>query len=129
MPLYPTPPLQGRSGGDYTAVLQKAASRFPLPAVRGNARARPSSFFSGDLTRCPSFVIASSAATMGRPVTMFFTFWGLTALRENQRDEETPMEAMFGKMPPRRHRKLPYEYRHGHRDDEKNHERQKRVDS
>ncbi len=45
---------------------------------------------------------------MGRPVTMFFTFWGLTALRKQEKQpvKKTMMEAMFGVMLPRGSRKL-----------------------
>jgi peroxiredoxin family protein len=38
--------------------------------------------FSGDLDRVlAAFVIATGAAAMGQKVSMFFTFWGLNALR------------------------------------------------
>lgn len=41
--------------------------------------------FSGDLDRVlASFVIATGAAAMGQQVSMFFTFWGLTALRRKK---------------------------------------------
>lgn len=39
--------------------------------------------FSGDLDKLlAAFVIANGAAAMGDDVTMFFTFWGLNALRK-----------------------------------------------
>jgi peroxiredoxin family protein len=40
---------------------------------------------------------------MGRPVTMFFTFWGLNVLRkaEKQPVKKSMIEAMFGGMMPR----------------------------
>ena len=40
---------------------------------------------------------------MGRPVTMFFTFWGLTALRKSEKVSvnKNLMEKMFGVMLPR----------------------------
>ena len=39
--------------------------------------------FSGDLDKAiASFIIANGAAAMGRPVSMFFTFWGLNILRK-----------------------------------------------
>jgi len=39
--------------------------------------------FSGDLDRVlAGFVIATGAAAMGQQVDMFFTFWGLTALKK-----------------------------------------------
>ncbi|WP_334307476.1 CoA-disulfide reductase [Kineothrix sp. MB12-C1] len=65
--------------------------------------------FSGDLDKVlASFIIANGAAAMGRPVTMFFTFWGLNALRkpEKQFIEKSLIEKMFGAMMPRGTRKL-----------------------
>src|SRR5262245_40472463 len=41
--------------------------------------------FSGDLDRVlAAFVIATGAAAMGQQVSIFFTFWGLTALRRKK---------------------------------------------
>ncbi len=41
--------------------------------------------FSGDLNKAiASFIIANGTASMGRKVTLFFTFWGLNILRKNQ---------------------------------------------
>jgi peroxiredoxin family protein len=42
--------------------------------------------FSGDLDRVlAAFIIASGAATVGQEVSMFFTFWGLNALRRQRK--------------------------------------------
>lgn len=60
--------------------------------------------FSGDLDKVlASFIIANGAASMGRKVTMFFTFWGLNALRKPDGDKvKKPfMEKMFGAMMPK----------------------------
>ncbi|QIB68120.1 FAD-dependent oxidoreductase [Aminipila butyrica] len=60
--------------------------------------------FSGDLDKVlASFIIANGAAAMGRPVTMFFTFWGLNALRKQQKQtiQKPFIEGMFGRMMPR----------------------------
>lgn len=60
--------------------------------------------FSGDLDKVlASFIIANGAAAMGRPVTMFFTFWGLNALRRsNGKKVKKPfIDKMFGKMMPK----------------------------
>ena len=60
--------------------------------------------FSGDLDKVlASFIIANGAAAAGKPVTMFFTFWGLNALRkkESMHVKKPFMDAMFGKMMPR----------------------------
>ncbi len=65
--------------------------------------------FSGDLDKVlASFIIANGAAAMGRPVTMFFTFWGLNALRKEQKQkvDKTFIESMFGAMLPRGSKKL-----------------------
>ncbi|MGC4018179.1 MAG: FAD-dependent oxidoreductase [Muricomes sp.] len=65
--------------------------------------------FSGDLDKVlASFIIASGAAAMGRPVTMFFTFWGLNALRKEQKQhvQKSVVEKMFGFMMPRGSKKL-----------------------
>jgi peroxiredoxin family protein len=41
--------------------------------------------FSGDLDKAlASFNIATTAASMGMDVTMFFTFWGLNVIKKNQ---------------------------------------------
>lgn len=59
--------------------------------------------FSGDMDKVlASFVIANGAAAMGRPVTMFFTFWGLNVLRksEKQNIKKPFIDTMFGMMMP-----------------------------
>lgn len=65
--------------------------------------------FSGDLDKVlASFIIANGAASMGRPVTMFFTFWGLNALRKSSAPavKKPFMDKMFGAMMPKGSRKL-----------------------
>lgn len=65
--------------------------------------------FSGDLDKVlASFIIANGAASMGRPVTMFFTFWGLNALRKSDgKTAKKPfMDKMFGAMMPKGSQKL-----------------------
>ncbi|WP_029452460.1 CoA-disulfide reductase [Clostridium algidicarnis] len=65
--------------------------------------------FSGELDKAiASFIIANGAASMGKKVTMFFTFWGINILRK---DEKVPtkkkfMEKAFGFMMPRGSKKL-----------------------
>jgi NADPH-dependent 2,4-dienoyl-CoA reductase/sulfur reductase-like enzyme/peroxiredoxin family protein/rhodanese-related sulfurtransferase/TusA-related sulfurtransferase len=66
--------------------------------------------FSGDLDRAmASMIIATGSAAMGKPTTMFFTFWGLNILRK----KETPpvpkgsLEKMFGMMMPKGPGELP----------------------
>lgn len=65
--------------------------------------------FSGDLDKAlASFIIANGAATMGKKVTMFFTFWGLNILRKHQRVSVKKgfMDRMFGMMMPRGSKRL-----------------------
>lgn len=65
--------------------------------------------FSGDLDKTiAAFIIANGAASMGRNVTMFFTFWGLNILRKNEKVnvKKTLIEKMFGFMMPKGTKKL-----------------------
>jgi len=65
--------------------------------------------FSGDLDKViASFIIANGAASMGREVTMFFTFWGLNVLRKEKKQhiKKPFIDAMFSKMMPRGVNKL-----------------------
>ncbi len=62
--------------------------------------------FSGDLDKLlAAFIIANGAAAMDVPVTMFFTFWGINALRREApvqtQEKKTFVEKMFGRMMPR----------------------------
>ncbi len=97
--------------GEYVAVIQRGTNT-PAKTLQ-----QPSSVdkgktiivFDGDMDKVlASFVIANGALAMGRPVTMFFTFWGLTALRrENKvKVKKNFMEKMFGAMLPRGSKKL-----------------------
>lgn len=66
--------------------------------------------FSDDLDRAlASFVIANGAASMGKKVTMFFTFWGLNVIKKQQkpRTRKSAMDKMFGLMMPGHAGKLP----------------------
>lgn len=60
--------------------------------------------FSQDMDKVlASFVIANGAAAMGGEVTMFFTFWGLNALRNPRKSGsgKSLVEFAFGKMMPK----------------------------
>ena len=66
--------------------------------------------FSGDLDKAiASFIIATGAASMGKPVTMFFTFWGLNILKRKDKPSVTKdtMEKVFDIMLPSNTEKLP----------------------
>lgn len=66
--------------------------------------------FSGDLDKAiASFIIATGAASMGKKVTMFFTFWGLNVLKSKDKPkvEKKTVEKMFDYMLPSHPGKLP----------------------
>ncbi|WP_304958728.1 DsrE/DsrF/DrsH-like family protein, partial [uncultured Parabacteroides sp.] len=53
--------------------------------------------FSDDLDKAlASFVIANGAASTGKKVTMFFTFWGLNVIKKQQKPAVS--KDIFGKM-------------------------------
>ena len=88
--------------------------------------------FSGDLDKAiASFIIANGAASMGRKVTMFFTFWGLNILRKDEKVDVQKgfMDKMFGMMMPRGSKKLQLSKMNmlgmGGKDDKKGNEGQK----
>lgn len=65
--------------------------------------------FSGDLDKAlASFIIANGAASMGKKVTMFFTFWGLNILRKDEKVSVSKgfVDKMFGFMMPRGAKRL-----------------------
>lgn len=66
--------------------------------------------FSQDLDKAiAAFIIASGAKSMGKDVSLFFTFWGLNILRKPKkvRVKKSFIEKMFGMMMPRGTEKLP----------------------
>lgn len=66
--------------------------------------------FSGDFDKVTAaFIIANGAAAMDDEVTMFFTFWGLNALRKDAHvptSGKSTVQKMFGAMMPRGPKKL-----------------------
>ena len=74
------------------------------PAAVSETRGKTIVVFNGDLDKViAGFIIANGALAMGRPVTMFFTFWGLNALRkaDKVKVKKSFIEKMFGAMLPR----------------------------
>ncbi|ERI89527.1 putative CoA-disulfide reductase [Clostridiales bacterium oral taxon 876 str. F0540] len=100
-----------KNGGNITAFIKKNSSK----AVNKNMSAfsakdnKTMVVFSGDLDKAiASFIIANGAASMGKKVTMFFTFWGLNILRKHEKVtvQKGFMDKMFGMMMPRGSKKL-----------------------
>ena len=94
------------SGATVAAHLRKGGGDQAAP-IAGNApRKEHKTFvvFSGDLDKVlAAFVIANGAVSMGSGVTMFFTFWGLNALRKDapQAGGKGMLDRMFGWMMPK----------------------------
>jgi len=66
--------------------------------------------FSEDLDKAiAAFIIATGAKSMGKDVSLFFTFWGLNILRKPKHDrvKKSFIEKMFGFMMPKGSEKLP----------------------
>ncbi|MBQ3664140.1 MAG: DsrE/DsrF/DrsH-like family protein, partial [Clostridia bacterium] len=97
---------QSSENGRYSALIRKGTASV---VSRDTEDGKTIIVFSGDFDKVmASFIIANGAAAMGRKVTMFFTFWGLTALRrqEKVKVKKSFMERMFGFMLPRGFNKL-----------------------
>lgn len=100
-----------RHGDDYVALVKKGTGATVTQQIPQSPAGDGKTIivFSGDLDKVlASFIIANGAAAMGRPVTMFFTFWGLNVLRKASKVkvEKSFIEAMFGGMMPRGSTKL-----------------------
>lgn len=96
-----------RDGATYTVRIQKGAQAPAVAAPSGNDKSMV--VFSGDLDKAlAALIIANGAASMGRKVTMFFTFWGLNILRKSEKVsvKKNFIENMFGIMMPRGSKKL-----------------------
>lgn len=96
-------------GGKYTAVIEKGdGGRSNM--VNISQQNATIVVFSGEIDKViASMIIAQGAAAQGKDVTMFFTFWGLNALRKDNKVsvKKNLIEKMFGVMMPRGAEKLP----------------------
>ena len=101
-----------KKGSFITAFIKKNIQSDPVNQFNLNAPVKDNKtiiVFSEDLDKAiASFIIANGAASMGKKVTMFFTFWGLNILRkpEKVKLKKDFMGTMFAKMMPRGSRKL-----------------------
>lgn len=99
-----------RRGREHIVTLCKGAGGAQAPSGGGQAptgeppQGKTIIVFDGDMDKVmASLIIANGAAAMGRKVTMFYTFWGLNALRRGNKVsvKKTLIERMFGAMMPR----------------------------
>lgn len=89
--------------GVITAVIEKGEEKCSISHSHG-AEGKTIIVFSDDLDKAlASFVIANGAAAMGRKVTMFFTFWGLSVIKNPKAKgvEKDLIGKMFGMMLPK----------------------------
>ncbi|SFD12223.1 CoA-disulfide reductase [Clostridium uliginosum] len=95
----------------FVAYIKKGSSKITKPGTIAEERNGATLVvFSGDLDKAiASFIIATGAASMGKEVTMFFTFWGLNILKKKDRPKvnKDSMEKMFDIMLPGHPGKLP----------------------
>ena len=95
--------------GNISALIRKGNSSGNFNNIGSSKDNKTMVVFSGDLDKAiASFIIANGAASMGKKVTMFFTFWGLNILRKPQKVsiKKGFMDSMFGFMMPRGSKKL-----------------------
>lgn len=83
--------------GVVAATIRKQEKTASCEISRNNADNKTLIIFSDDLDKAlASFVIANGAASTGKKVTMFFTFWGLNVIKKQHKPTVT--KDIFGKM-------------------------------
>ena len=83
--------------GVVAATIRKQEKTAPHASVQNNADNKTLIVFSDDLDKAlASFVIVNGAASTGKKVTMFFTFWGLNVIKKQQKPAVS--KDIFGKM-------------------------------
>ena len=95
--------------GVVAATIRKQEKTASCEISRNNADNKTLIVFSDDLDKAlASFVIANGAASTGKKVTMFFTFWGLNVIKKQHKPTVTKdiFVKMFGWMLPTHSGKL-----------------------
>ncbi|MCF0203447.1 MAG: DsrE/DsrF/DrsH-like family protein, partial [Bacteroidaceae bacterium] len=97
-------------GGTYKVVVEKATA-CAAEAAKQSSSADGKTFilFSDDLDKAlATFVLANGAAATGKKVSVFFTFWGLNAIKKEQKPavKKDIFGKMFGMMLPSSSKKL-----------------------
>lgn len=95
--------------GVVAATIRKQEKTASCEISRNNADNKTLIVFSDDLDKAlASFVIANGAASTGKKVTMFFTFWGLNVIKKQHKPTVTKdiFGKMFGRMLPTHSGKL-----------------------
>lgn len=86
------------SGGKYTLTIRRTDNTHASPQpAETSGRGKTFVLFSDDLDRAlATFVMANGAAATGEKVTIFFTFWGLNAIKKV--DKPRVRKDIFGRM-------------------------------
>ncbi len=90
--------------GHFKATIAKGSGSAQASTAVPLSKHKTMVVFSGEFDKqMAAFIIANGAASMGSDVTMFFTFWGINALRRPDPApvRKTAIEKMFGWMMPR----------------------------
>lgn len=110
-----------KTNGHTLVSLTLDGNKYIADIVKGNKPKQPEAsssnqenativLFSGELDKAlAAMIIAQGAAAQGKKVSIFFTFWGLNALRKSTHVavKKNFIESMFGWMMPRGATKLP----------------------
>lgn len=97
------------SKGISTITIEKTKSVPAIPTETKSGKGKSFILFSDDLDKAlATFVLANGAAATGEKVTIFFTFWGLNAIKKEQKPKTSKdlFGKMFGMMLPSNSRKL-----------------------
>ncbi len=101
-----------RAQGSYSAVVERGActagEACPTHTGEGARRGKTFILFSDDLDKAlATFVLANGAATTGEHVSIFFTFWGLNAIKRGTPSSDKDLWGrLFGIMLPKSSRGL-----------------------
>jgi NADPH-dependent 2,4-dienoyl-CoA reductase/sulfur reductase-like enzyme/peroxiredoxin family protein/rhodanese-related sulfurtransferase len=93
---------QSADSGKYISVIEKVekkkvANEISEVSVENNNKGKTFIMFSDDLDKAlATFVLANGAAATGEKVTIFFTFWGLNAIKKTNKPKV--QKDIFGKM-------------------------------
>lgn len=107
--------LKNEKDGDRVVAVLEKNDQQPAPSGEGHQMVETKNgatmvVFSGDLDKAlASFIIATGAKSMGKDVTMFFTFWGLNVIKDPQapKKDKKGLDKAFSMMMPKSAAKLP----------------------
>lgn len=90
-------------GGKHVVMVAKGGEKEVKPSGAPEEKGKTFILFSDDLDKAlATFVLANGAAATGKKVTIFFTFWGLNAIKKERKPEvkKDIFGRMFGMMLP-----------------------------